>query len=227
MRLPRVILGTIAALAVSSILGPGTALAFSVTLHSGNAPQGSPDPLIRRLTLLGPCANGFPAPFTAADFAAAAAGPPAYVLSFVHGAWGQTLPCDPTAKWIGNDPSAIPGSALYAIEFQAPDPCCFSSATLGMCWMADDLLGDPVNPAGVYLNGNPLPITGGNYATQTIASGVDILPYLHCGTNTIYIYNRDLACTVSGINFLIGITAEECITPTHPSSWGTVKAVYR
>jgi hypothetical protein len=93
--------------------------------------------------------------------------------------------------------------------------------------MADDLLGDPINPAGVYLNGNALPITGGNYATQTIVSGVDVLSYLKCGKNTIYIYNRDLACTVSGINFLVGISGEECVTPAPAPSWGSVKATYR
>ena len=43
--------------------------------------------------------------------AKAQAAGPAVVLSFVHPAWGQTLPCDPTAKWIGNDPGATPVSA--------------------------------------------------------------------------------------------------------------------
>jgi hypothetical protein len=224
--LPRTALPALAGTAAAMLIA-GSAFAFNVTLQSGNAAAGFPDPLVRRLPVPALCSNGFPAPFTPADFAAASAGPPAFVLTFVHGAWGQTLPCNPQSKWIGNDPSATPGSTLYAIDFQAPDPCCFTSANLGMCWMADDLLGDAVNPAGVYLNGNPLPITGGNYATQTIASGIDILPYLRCGTNTIYIYNRDLACAVSGINFYIGISAEECTTPAGNATWGGVKAIYR
>jgi hypothetical protein len=228
MRLfPRIGLGIVTALVATCLLHANPAGAFSVTLHSGNGPAGGPDALVRRLNFPGACGNGFAAPFTPPDFAAADAGPPAIVLTFVHPAWGQTLPCDATAQWIGNDPVATPTSALYAIDFDLPDPCCLSSAKLGMCWMADDDLGDAVNPAGVYLNGIALPITGGNYATQTIVGGVDVLADLKCGKNTIYIYNRDLACAVSGINFLVNIAGEECVTPSHPSSWGHVKGTYR
>ncbi len=225
--LPRIALVASLAMFAACLFHATPASAFSVTLHSGNGPAGGPDALVKRLNVPAPCSNGFAAPFTAADFAAADAGPPAIVLTFVHPAWGQVLPCDPTAKWIGNDPNATPTSALYAIDFDLPDPCCLSSAKLGMCWMADDILGDPINPAGVYLNGNPLPIAGGNYAAQTVAAGVDVLADLKCGKNTIYIYNRDLACAVSGINFLINIAGEECATPAPGSSWGHVKALYR
>jgi hypothetical protein len=225
--LPRIGLGIAAAMAAACLAYAPPARAFSVTLQSGNGLQGQPDALVKRLNCPNPCGSGFSTPFTAADFTAADAGPPAIVLSFIHGAWGQTLPCNPSSKWIGNDPGATPISALYAIDFDLPDPCCLSSANLGMCWMADDITGDSVNPAGVYLNGFPLPISGGNYATQTTQGGVNVLPYLKCGKNTVYVYNRDLACTVSGINFLIGISGEECVVPAGKATWGSVKAVYR
>jgi len=61
------------------------------------------------------------------------------------------------------------------------------------------MLGDTVNPAGVYLNQVPIPaINGGSYATMSTVSGIDVTGILHCGTNTLHIYNRDLACAVSG-----------------------------
>lgn len=119
-------------------------------------------------------------------------------------------------------------STLFAMDFDIPDPCCYDSATLDFCWMADDGLGDTVNPAGVYLNGVPLStITGGNFATPTTVNGVDILPLIHCGRNTLYVYNRDLGCAVSGAIWTAQLGLRECITPAHPSSWGGVKATYR
>lgn len=224
---PILVLGLpILAAALCTLAAP--AHAVTINLRSGNAPAGNPDPMIRRLDLASACGAGYATPFTAAEFAAADAGPPAIVLSFVHPAWGQSLPCDPAAQWVGVDPNATPMSELYAIDFfLATDPCCYDKAFLDFCWTADDILGDGVNPAGVYLNGASLPIAGGNYATETVVTAVDILPYIHCGKNTLYIHNRDLGCAVSGINFSARITARECITPASRPSWGKVKATYR
>lgn len=216
----------IVAAALCTLAAP--AHAVSILLRSGNAPAGNPDPFIRRLDLASVCGVGYGTTFTALEFAAADAGPPAFVLSFVHPAWGQSLPCDPAAQWVGVDPNATPLSQLYAIDFFLdPDPCCYEKAYLDFCWTADDILGDATNPPGVYLNGAALPISGGNYATETVVRAVDILPYIHCGKNTLYIHNRDLACAVSGINFSARITAQECITPASRPSWGKVKATYR
>src|SRR5262245_33092073 len=212
------------AFALAAFALPASAL--TVNLRSGNAPQGSPDPMITRLDLAPSCSQGYPTPFTAAEFAAASSGPPAFVLSFVHPAWGQTLTCDPQAKWIGIHPAATPMSALYAINFDLGDPCCYSKVFLNFCWMSDDILGDAINPAGVYINGQPTSISGGNYAAPTGANA-DITNLVHCGVNTLYIYNRDLACAVSGINFTATIDALECVTPSKPSSWGRIKSIYR
>jgi hypothetical protein len=212
------------AFALAAFALPASAL--NVTLRSGQAPAGNPDPNVTRFDLASICGAGYPTPFTAADFAAASSGPPAFVLSFVHGAWGQSLQCDPQAKWIGINPQANPMSALYAIDFDLGDPCCYEAVFLNFCWMSDDILGDPINPAGVYINGQPTTIAGGNYATPTSMSA-DITNLVHCGRNTLYIHNRDLACAVSGIIFSADIKAIECVTPTAPSSWGRIKSIYR
>jgi len=219
---------SLALLAVALFTLVTTAGATTILLRSGNAAQGNPDPQINMLALPGPCGVGFPTPFTPADFAAAAGGPPAFVLSFIHPAWGPTLPCDPAAQWIGTNPQAAPQSALFAQTFKIGDPCCFTKATLDFCWQADDALGDAVNPAGIYLNGIPIPaVAAGNYLTPTSVVGIDVSSMLQCGPNVLYVYNRDIACAVSGTIYTATINLTDCVTPTQPSSWGHVKATYR
>jgi hypothetical protein len=210
------------------LVAPTSADAVVLVLRSGNATPGNPDPLVSRYDLANSCGVGWPSAFTAAEFAAADAGPPAVVLSYIHPAWAPSLACDPLARWVGVAPGADPISTLFAIDFELPDRCCYDSATLDFCWMADDGLGDGVNPAGVYLNGTPLAaITGGNFAAPTTVTGIDILPLVHCGTNTLYVYDRDVACAVSGAIWSAQLKLEECTTPARPSSWGGVKATYR
>lgn len=207
---------------------PTPAFALNLILRSGNAAPGNPDPLISRFDLASSCAIGWPTPFSGAEFAAADAGPQAIVLSFIHPLWGQSLSCDPLAQWVGVAPNADPLSTLLAQDFFLPDTCCYQSATIDFCWMADDWLGDSVNPAGVYINGVPLTaIAGGNYGTPTTVNAVDILPYIHCGRNTLYVYDRDVACAVSGAIWTAQLKLVECITPANPTSWGGVKAIYR
>lgn len=205
-----------------------TAGASVIVLRSGNAAAGNPDPQINMLPLPGPCGVGFATPFTAADFAAAATGPPAVVESFIHPAWGPNLPCDLAAKWIGTNAPSAPQSALFAQTFKLPTPCCFTKATLGFCWQADDGLGDAINPAGIYLNGVPLTaVAGGNYLTPTSVGGIDVSSLLQCGPNVLYVYDRDIACAVSGTIYTAVFDLTDCATPAHTSSWGTVKATYR
>jgi hypothetical protein len=202
--------------------------AATIVLRSGNAPVGQPDPLIRYLVEpSGSCGVGFPAAFTAADFAAARTGPNANVVN-PYPVWGASLACDPQARWIAPDPNLAPRSALFAYDFLVADPCCYDKVTLDLCWIVDDWLGDldsGIN-TGVYLNGVPLPITGGNHSTDTHAI-VDVTSIVHCGPNTLYIYNRDAGCVVSGLIFSATLDLRECLTPTSPGTWGKVKAQYR
>ena len=221
-------------LAVSSlllVLTASSALATSVTVRSGNVAPVAQEPAITYLVEpSGQCTQPFAAPFTAADFAAADAGP--FAWSVVgHGAWGS-LTCDPAAGWISTGPGLPSRSALYSIPFTVdiPDPCCIQSAKLDLCWMADDTTGDQgfggPNPFGLYVNGVAVPFPGANYATPT-QGNADITALVHCGQNHLYIYNRDLGCAVSGINFSATITYTECVTPARTSSWGQVRALYR
>ena len=201
--------------------------AYTVTFRSGNGPVGGPDPLVTYYDLAAQCGLGFPAPFGPAEFAAASAGPQALVMSSPHGAWAASLPCDPQARWVGRDNFGAPMSALYAIDVPLEDRCCYQRVTLTFCWTTDDVLGDAVNPPGLYVNGQPVPvITGGNYATETVITA-DITGLVKCGSNQITIHNRDLGCAVSGVMFSGTIDAIECVTPTEISSWGSVKAIYR
>jgi len=215
------------------LAGVSTSGATTINLRSGNVAPGNPEPAITVLTEPSTlCATPFATLFTAADFAAADAGPPAWAV-LPHPAWGPSLWCDQAAGWISSGPSKPSLSTLYSVPFNVPvpDPCCLEAATLDFCWMADDILGDPAsaggpNVLGVYLDGQPMPIAGGNYAVGTRVI-VDIKNYLHCGQNHLYIYNRDLGCAVSGINFSAQINYVECVTPAKASTWGAVRALYR
>ena len=168
-------------------------------------------------------------PFTAADFNLALAGPPSVVVPPYGGFWLPSLQCDPVAQWISTTSNAGPNSALFGQIFGVKT-CCVSHATLTFCWAADDYLGDPAgggpNPSGVYLNGNPLPISGGNYATENSVT-VDVTGLLHCGANQLHVYDRDGAATVSGTMFSAFLSIEECPVPTKPETWGGLKATYR
>ena len=203
--------------------------ALTITLRSGNAPTGNPDPLITFLPGPIQCGQGFAAPFTAADFAAAVGGPNANVI-VPYGVWGASLACDPLAKWIAPNPTLAPQSALFAYPFIVPAPCCIHNAKLNLCWIVDDWLGDLdsyPNPMGVYVNGVAYPISGGNHSTDTQVL-VDITASLHCGQNVLYIYNRDAACVVSGLIFSATIDVQECDpTSTQTHSWGRIKSLYR
>jgi hypothetical protein len=202
--------------------------ALVITLRSGNGVAGGPDALIRQYPVAGVCGQGYATPFTAAEFTAALSAPPAVILSSVHPAWTQGITCDPAALWVGTDAFATPMSVLYALEFNVPDPCCIQSATLDFCWSQDDALGDTVTPDGVFLNQTPIPaISGGGYTSTSQVSGIDVTGILHCGTNTLHIYNRDLACAVSGIIFSATLKITECTVAADQSTWSNVKALYQ
>ncbi len=207
--------------------------ATSIVLRSGNIAPPAQDPIITFLVEPNnSCRTPFPAAFTAADFAAADAGPPAWSVT-PSNAWTASLQCDPTANWISIDQTRTQRSALYSIPFTVdlPNPCCIQYAQIYFCWMADDLLGDSgsfpgPNPLGVYLNGVGLPIAGGGYTTEQ-GIIVDITSTLHCGQNRLYVYDRDAGCGVAGAIFTAQIDYTECATPAGRTSWGRIRTIYR
>lgn len=151
--------------------------------------------------------------FTAADFAGATTGPKAAIIPPLSGTWMPTLPSDPQARWINWQQSGCAGlsnSVLYACPFTvttSSNPCPLI-ATIDLCWAIDDWLGDPSgpNPVGVYVNGTALDpgFSGGSYASQTCRTQVNVP--VNTGTNWLYIYQRDLGCTVSGVILSARIT---------------------
>ena len=212
-------------LAAGLLLFAAQAGALTLTLRSGNAPAGNPDPLVRQLDLATSCGVGYATAFGTPEFTAAA--PPAVVLSFVHPAWIPHLACDPLALWIGTTANANPISALYGLEFTVPAPCCIAHATLDICWSSDDTLGDAINPAGLYVNQTPIAtVTGGNFTVESSVTGIDVTSLVHCGANTLHFYNRDIACAVSGLIFSATLHIEECSVPVTPSTWSHVKTIY-
>lgn len=219
----RALLSILSIIAITSVTAAST-----VTIRTGNALIGQPDPLVRFLAEpTGFCGVGFAAPFTPADFAAASAGPSPYVIT-AFSPWIPSLPCDPLAQWVTPYSDLTARSALFAQEFVVPDPCCIHQATLNFCWAQDDWLGDLdtfINQ-GVYLNGTPLPIAGGSYASETQAI-VDVTGILHCGLNTLYVYDRDAGCSVSGLIYSATFDIQECPVSVGPTTWGRLKALYQ
>ena len=226
LRLVTLRAGLLALVAVGAFVSAGNATV--VTLRSGNAPVGQPDPLNTFLAEpSGACGVGFGAAFTAADFAAAETGPNATVVNPIS-VWLPSLACDSTAKWISVNSNYGPVSTLFAQSFFIPAPCCIDHAKLTLCWAVDDWLGDldTFTNGGAYLNGVPLGISGGNYAVETSAS-VDVSQILHCGKNTLYMYDRDKGCAVSGLLYSASIEYVECRTSANRATWGGIKSFYR
>lgn len=214
-------------LLVIGLVGPASG--ETIIVRSGQAAIGFPDPSFTYLAG-GPVVPLSGAPFTAADFTASLSGPPAIVVPPYGGAWLPSLTCDPLAKWISVDGMWGPASALFGTVLDV-HTCCILSAKLTFCWSADDYLGDAAaggpNPAGVYFNGVPIPLfSGGSYATET-SGVVDITSMIHCGANTLHVYDRDGAAVVSGVMFSAIVEIMECTVPTRSTTWGGIKALYR
>jgi hypothetical protein len=200
-----------------------------IVLRSGNAPTGSPDPLID--IFAGP--GGAPlsaAPFTPGDFDQACNDVNAIVAQ-PNPFWLQELACDPEARWIAGDVSAYPFSALFCYTFEIQTPC-IQQANLSFCWASDDNLGDALaggpNPDGVYLNGVAVSpgIFGGNYATETLAPLTDVTSLVVPGTNRLEIYNRDIGYSVAGVIFSATLEVTECPVPTENTTWGEIKTLF-
>ncbi len=163
-------------------------------------------------------------PFNAAWFAGAQGGAAASVVSPISPPWVFPLPCDAAARWINFSPSPFNwSSTLYAMPINVASTN-IASASLSLCWAADDNIGDAAaggpNPSGVYLNGQALPITGGNIYNQTTVSNVNVSGILQPGVNWLYFYQRDTAISASGIIFSgqIDIRCNPC-DPTLPKCY--------
>jgi hypothetical protein len=123
-------------------------------------------------------------------------------VSPYSGFWLTSLPCDSQAQWIAVDSNRSARSILFAQPFEIPCRPVDGTVTLTFCWAVDDRLGDPSggpNPAGVYINGVPLPISGGSMGSQSTATVSVPASILNPGVNWLYVYVRDLGCAVSGV----------------------------
>jgi hypothetical protein len=158
-----------------------------------------------------------PVPFTAADFTAAQTGPVATSIApILPWAGGNPAPLsDPLARWINYLPAAGPSSSvLYAMPFNVTTTG-ITGATMTFEWMVDDHLGDlsnGANPAGVYLGIGTNPgtattpiITAGNFGAPTIQT-VNVLGQIQTGLNYLYVYQRDIGFSASGVIFSTTLT---------------------
>lgn len=198
-------------LAVLTILFLSQAAQASlITVRSGNGTVGSSD---SQITFTSTAATqAFPDPFDAADFAAADSGSAAQVVSAatIHG-WEPNLIADPEAKWIAFDDNHTPHSMLFSQSFDffsSPGP---QNIFLDFSFMVDDAIGDAgvVNPntdpnqQGVFLNGVTLPIQSVfrfGFRNEATFNDIDVTGIINTnGTNTLYVYNRDTAGSVSGV----------------------------
>lgn len=208
------------------VLSMPAAAVENISFFSGNGPINTLDPIVRFLGL-GSCCAEFPA-FAPGHFAAAASGPSATIIGQAHPNWTAELSCDPTGEsagqWVGVAAGGPPETALYAVTFNV-QTACILYADLQICWMVDDALGSPNNPAGLYLNGTPIPaVAGGNFGAATLAGPISVGAMLTPGLNTLYLYNADIGSVVSGVNFRVRLTVEECELPVEGSTWSKVKS---
>jgi hypothetical protein len=214
-------------LVTASLSLASIARAEVVVLQSGFDEQnsipwsyGQPDVGLTYITT-GTAGFGFANTFTAADFAAAQAGPNAFTKApLTQGSFQVYVPSlfapYPLAQWVNivSDP-LVARSMLYAMPFQLTTTNIISGS-LSLKWAVDDFLGDPVasdpNPIGVYLNGQPVPtaISGGDKMLLSTALDSNIGPLLQTGQNWIYFYQRDAGATsgpgASGLMFGATIT---------------------
>ncbi len=130
---------------------------------------------------------------TLQDFDDACAGPAAEIVA-PHPNWLFPLPGNPAAQWISTDPNIEEHApvGLYCHPFNV-DSTTIDSAFFDIIWTVDNTLGaDGGVIDGVYLNGVPLGIIGGNFFTHKVSFGNDVTGLLQTGTNTLHVYVRDL-----------------------------------
>jgi hypothetical protein len=188
------------------------ATATTVSLHSGNGVVGGNDSQIH--FLLGPGASDFAA-LTATDFTNAQTGPMAFII-VPNGAWISSLPADPAALWIGDNPGAA-GNAntdLYAISFTLPSAVASASITLN--YATDNELGSGTND-GMFINGtgvSPAP-TPGSFSSQQTYTNSNVGSLLHAGTNWLYLDAVNLGGP-GGFIFSATITTQDVVAGGAP-----------
>ena len=183
-------------------------------LRSGNGNIGDNDSQVHVLD--GPNAGEFPNSFTAADFAAAATGPAAFIID-PHPAWISALDGDAVSQWIGTGPTAFDGAdtGLFAISFTLGP---ISSASLDFTFAIDNVLGSAetgIN-AGLFLNGTAIPgseAAYGSFDTQYVLSFPDIASLLVPGLNTFYM-NAENQGGPAGFIFRAELTSTPTPEPT-------------
>jgi hypothetical protein len=176
------------------------------TLRSGNGVPGGPDALVSYSFLSAETEHNIP--LTPADFAAAQAGPQATILPSIISAWTLNLSTDPLAQWISDTGVEFSGSTcLYAIDFTV-SAATVTSASLDFLFLCDNWVGEVWNPVneGLYINGGVISGTSaGNYANETLWSGMDVTALVTPGPNTLYILSTDVGGP-GGLNFSATVT---------------------
>jgi hypothetical protein len=183
------------AIRLSLVLGLAASLpAEVISLRSGNGAPGGPDALVTFLE--GPLDSEFGLPLTAAQLAAAEAGPPAVILPYLHNFWARPLAADPLAQYISDNPDAAGEghTNLYAVPFLVQSPS-VGQASLDFHFLVDNFLGElnaGVNE-GLFLNGEAVPNTrGGNFQLESHWLGLDVTDLLRPGANTLHILASDV-----------------------------------
>ncbi len=158
------------------------------------------------------------APFTNSDFIQAQNGTPLVNVSSPP-SWGSSLPNYPQAKWVGLPMPNSHKSMLIAHPFYLRCRPMEGTVNLKFQWMVDDRLGDPSggpNPAGVYINGNPIStISGGGYTSPSTVDVAIPSTYLNAGLNWLYIYVRDTRCVRSGVIYGATLTGRCFVCAPH------------
>jgi hypothetical protein len=221
-------------LAILVVIGSIGASARSeeIVIRSGNGPIGGADEGVHML--VAPSEGGFGRAFTPDDFQAARTGPNAFIPS-VPPNYLQTLAGDSIADWISTAPdTGAGGSALFAIDFTVATS--FRISTLDLHFSVDNFLGDPCDDTsctgGLFINGQPVPGLipsqgdGHNFEVERAIIGRDISQLLVPGTNTLYLYDRDIGFN-AGLLFRAEIetTAPICADGTVSAGAGPIADV--
>ena len=208
---------TIAAILVAGLLAPAFtnnvyAVTQVITLKSGNAPVGNTDP---QITMLSKGSVGPFGPLTATDFAAADAGPNAWVVS-PHPAYKPHLTSNPTAEWISTTTTKSPITALYSQQFNVDNCRQVTSADLRISVLVDNQLGD-ISQEGVFINGNPvigtkiLGVIASNFQIDQNLGPFDVTSLVSPGANHLYTYMQDNG-VVGALQYSATLTID-CLPP--------------